>query len=1618
MQGRLKFVFLTETPPADAAHFEREIAAGCQELLEALRARVDVGLVASVGELVSIAGGADGLRVEAHLSLEHAALWRLVDAVGRLAVAHWAGRTAAGVGFRTGVLLQDRCFFDVGRLSGADLRVRARDVFYGNFLQPDQFLCHYAVDRRAAYFGTATMMRHFYNDDRMPADGEQTVFVDFEHDRRKLTVCFPILAADARTGGHTQAVAKLDVAYGTIRRIFVDFSAGEGACVYLHVRSAPLVSTVKFARRNAQGAEVRVERGELQTHLGDRYVHWIPMPLRRAHYAEDVRAISQAPYLKLDLRGEEKELLAHILGRLTAVTRKPVELRAVRDVVVPARPVALVSRNPTSYADVKRIGGDGPVVDARPGDDVRFKYAFNPMCDDKWTPRLRHNGRRDFALEYLFDALMSQGAHVNDQFLVRPGDCRALMEKVVAVYEPNRRLCLEALERLLHLAAEREDLPPLHALFDVARQEATRALQAEDEEEGRQRAGYVRLRKVTITPSRRVFDAPELIMGNRVLRADEQNFPTERFLRVSFRDENFGRIQPNIGAKFIEVFVMETLKNGVRVAGRRFNYLGSSNSQMRDQGCYLIEAEDTEIAAFRRKLGAFSIDSVPKLMARFGQCFTQSFALGEEMPRERYTNMPDFIGGRDSNGEPYTFSDGAGCMSTAFAKEVAAAMQLGDCLPSCFQTRFRGFKGVHAMNPALDAVAAYARRHGLSEATVRASERFLHVDVWFRESQEKFVTPQEGHRFEVVKVSGPSAVCLNRPFINILDQVAEKHGPRAHADMCDRVHELLDQQLRRVAHSLTNEPAARARLGEFPRVVMFEALPTMNLTKEPFFRSLLRVAARSTLKKLRSKLQIAVPAHLGRSMLGVVDESGLLGYGEVFVQYTSNVQNKRPGPHAPRCVLAGPVLVTKNPMLVGGDVRMFEAVNLPALHHLNDVIVFPRAGPRPHPDEMAGSDLDGDEYCVVWDRGLFLARNEPPYDYTCSQKPVPNPVNEDQLRDQMAAFFLDYISHDSLGKLATAFLVNADLYGIESEVCAKVARKHMAAVDFPKTGIPAEKLVKHKQGDRKPDYMEQLFKPTYVSPRLNGQLFRRVKEIDDVLEISVEDELNVAPPLDPAFDLGEIEPEIMERARRAFGRYKAAMENLLQRFGIATEAEVFSQCYSAIRRRINDKDEDDMSFFNTLRVIEDELERIFAHHRREFMEAFGGTFEQLTENPNRRVQHQKESRRVLRYAIRYATPALEQLAVAYYRVAYTQGNQKFLSFGWLAADVRQRVLAAAPKPAVGARSAYSFDPTGDDLSERIAAFRRARRDDFNEFCRRVQKDALEPLLAAKGRVLVRRLCRRHAGLPELLFFAARWTERQGEWGAEAAYKTVLLFVLFGLKALPETTEAPFLEDEKLEEDKRQASVDLQQQTGGCGQKFLLFLEFLAGRAFSRLPAVSFERLGGEPTALDAADVQRLHKAALVSYFQVCLVGNLGVLPGPSAHQPAVGSALSAVDGESFICEVPEREREFVLSAAVREALVRRTGCRDVFLRALPFRARHAVVQVMVTLSGSVPAANALRAVLTPRLDFEQLGRDFTERELAAHLSLQVLNNIRRAMDLPEQAAVQEFNEDMLVDFGV
>lgn len=128
-----------------------------------------------------------------------------------------------------------------------------------------------------------------------------------------------------------------------------------------------------------------------------------------------------------------------------------------------------------------------------------------------------------------------------------------------------------------------------------------------------------------------------------------------------------------------------------------------------------------------------------------------------------------------------------------------------------------------------------------------------------------------------------------------------------HRRVSNRIFKLLDRQLQMIARTMTDEKVAVQRLGEFPRIIMFNVLQNMNLTQEPFFRAMLRMAARCTLKKLRTKLQIAIPDNLGRSMLGVIDETGLLNYGQVYVRYTVNMQQKRPGPSAARRTIIGKI---------------------------------------------------------------------------------------------------------------------------------------------------------------------------------------------------------------------------------------------------------------------------------------------------------------------------------------------------------------------------------------------------------------------------------------------------------------------------------------------------------------------------------------------------------------------------------------------------------------------------------------------------------------------------------------------------------------------------------------
>jgi RNA-dependent RNA polymerase len=64
-----------------------------------------------------------------------------------------------------------------------------------------------------------------------------------------------------------------------------------------------------------------------------------------------------------------------------------------------------------------------------------------------------------------------------------------------------------------------------------------------------------------------------------------------------------------------------------------------------------------------------------------------------------------------------------------------------------------------------------------------------------------------------------------------------------------------------------------------------------------------------------------------------------------------------------------------------GDIRRLKAIDVPALHQLKNVIVFPIHGPRSHPAEMSGGDLDGDTFWVSHEQKILFNKNEEPFDY-------------------------------------------------------------------------------------------------------------------------------------------------------------------------------------------------------------------------------------------------------------------------------------------------------------------------------------------------------------------------------------------------------------------------------------------------------------------------------------------------------------------------------------------------------------------------------------------------------------------------------------------------------------
>jgi RNA-dependent RNA polymerase len=396
---------------------------------------------------------------------------------------------------------------------------------------------------------------------------------------------------------------------------------------------------------------------------------------------------------------------------------------------------------------------------------------------------------------------------------------------------------------------------------------------------------------------------------------------------------------------------------------------------------------------------------------------------------------------------------------------------------SAVQFRYDGAKGVVSVHPDMP----------------------QNVDLHIRRnSMKKF--DSDHTCFEVCKVSAPRPLYLNRQAILLL----------SYRKISDASFLILQQQnhLTLIRALLRNSDAEKLILQKTPFWFLPRDIHNANIDfiHEPFFRQLLISSCLQSTRELLQRTRIRIPPNKGRNMIGIIDEYNVLKSDQVYIQYTllerdlnDNDDNKN---NDKTKVLDNcKVVITKNPCHHPGDIRTFTAVNYSQLKHLKDVVVFSQQGDRPAPHDISGSDLDGDEYLVIWHEDLVPSNtdNAQPYDYD-SRTPAQT-YNQSVTRDAINRTILNIAEEDCLGRLSNLHLAFADKYGVDDDQkreesilsTVELAVAISQEVDSGKTGyhpLNENKIKKlnNALGNERPDYMDNPNFEQYKSEHILGKI--------------------------------------------------------------------------------------------------------------------------------------------------------------------------------------------------------------------------------------------------------------------------------------------------------------------------------------------------------------------------------------------------------------------------------------------------------------------------------------------------------------------------------------------------
>jgi len=208
----------------------------------------------------------------------------------------------------------------------------------------------------------------------------------------------------------------------------------------------------------------------------------------------------------------------------------------------------------------------------------------------------------------------------------------------------------------------------------------------------------------------------------------------------------------------------------------------------------------------------------------------------------------------------------------------------------------------------------------------------------------------------------------------------------------------------------------------FPQMIRRLDEIGIDYRNDRFLCSVVEATVLSELRLLKHKARI--PIDEGVTLFGIMDETGYLEEGEVYITFdnadfisghASDLDNLK-------------VIVTRSPALHPGDIQLATNIIPPGFHPLRalkNCIAFSQKGKRDLPSCLSGGDLDGDIFGIIWDQS---AVHQCKHIFQPADYPRVEPLNIGRTvdREDMTDFFVQFMATDQLGLIAVKHMILAD----------------------------------------------------------------------------------------------------------------------------------------------------------------------------------------------------------------------------------------------------------------------------------------------------------------------------------------------------------------------------------------------------------------------------------------------------------------------------------------------------------------------------------------------------------------------------------------------------------------